>query len=125
MLDRTEIIRLSGYILEEKVEIARRYLIPKTLAGHGLRTGQVVIPKPALIRLIDSYAREAGVRNLENLLKKIMRKAAMEFTKDPAKKIVVGRDQVESFLGKPVFTPDEYFGRTPGVVTGLAWTSLG
>jgi ATP-dependent Lon protease len=125
LLDRMEVIRLSGYILEEKVEIARRYLIPKTLDGHGLRKGQVVIPRPALIRLIDGYAREAGVRNLENLLKKIMRKAAMELSKDPKKKIVVDRDNVESLLGKPVFAPDEYFGRTPGVVTGLAWTSLG
>ena len=125
LLDRMEVIRLSGYILEEKVEIARRYLIPKTIAGHGLQTRQVEIPRPALVHLIDSYAREAGVRNLENLLKKIMRKAAMQTTKDPAKKMVLRKADVESLLGKPVFAADEYFGRTPGVVTGLAWTSLG
>jgi ATP-dependent Lon protease len=125
LLDRMEIIRLSGYILEEKVEIARRYLIPKALSNHGLRKGQVAIQKDALIYLIDGYAREAGVRNLENLLKKIMRKTAMELTKDSGKKISVNKKNVESLLGKPVFTADELFGRTPGVVTGLAWTSMG
>jgi ATP-dependent Lon protease len=125
LLDRMEVIRLSGYILEEKVQIARRYQIPKALRNHGLKKGQVAIQKDALINLIDSYAREAGVRNLENLLKKIMRKAAMELSGDSGKKITVNKGNIESRLGKPVFSPDEFFGSTPGVVTGLAWTSLG
>jgi len=125
LLDRMEVIRLSGYILEEKVEIARRYLIPKALSSHGLKKGQVTIQKNALVHLIDSYAREAGVRNLENLLKKIKRKAAMELSKDPKKRMTVNRENVESLLGKPVFTADEFLGRAAGVVTGLAWTSMG
>jgi ATP-dependent Lon protease len=125
LLDRMEVIRLSGYILEEKVEIARRYLIPKALVNHGLKRSQVAIQKGALVYLIDSYAREAGVRNLENLLKKIMRKAAMEISGDSGKRITVSKEDLESRLGKPVFSPDEFFGSTPGVVTGLAWTSMG
>ena len=75
--------------------------------------------------LSSSHAREAGVRNLENLLKKIMRKSAMEITKDSEKKITVNKGNVESLLGKPVFTADEFLGRAAGVVTGLAWTSMG
>ena len=125
LLDRMEVIRLSGYILEEKEEIARRYLVPKTAGNHGIKKGQVTIQKNALSTIIDSYAREAGVRNLENLIKRIMRKSAMEIAGKKAQKIVVGRKDVETYLGKPVFSPDEKFGRTPGVVTGLAWTSMG
>ncbi|MBN1568237.1 MAG: endopeptidase La [Acidobacteria bacterium] len=125
LLDRMEIIRLSGYISEEKQEIARRYLIPKTIETHGLKDGQVVIRRDALNLLIENYAREAGVRNLENLIKKISRKAVMEIVREPEKKIVIRKNDVESYLGKPVFTPDEMFGNVPGVVTGLAWTSMG
>ena len=125
LLDRMELIRLSGYINEEKQEIARRYLIPKTIKTHGLKDGQVVIRKDALNLLIENYAREAGVRSLENLIKKISRKAVMEIVRDPNKKIVIHKDDVESYLGKPVFTADEMFENVPGVVTGLAWTSMG
>lgn len=125
LLDRMEVIRLSGYIAEEKMEIARRYLLPKSIRNHGLAEGQVSVSDDALLYLIDSYAREAGVRNLENLLKKIMRKAAMEVASDRVKRILVEKDQVESYLGKPVFNPDELFAGAPGVVTGLAWTQLG
>ena len=125
LLDRMEVIRLSGYILEEKVEIARRYLIPKALASHGLRSKQVSINKDALSYMTDSYAREAGVRGLENLIKKIMRKSAMKLASDPQKTISVHKKDVEEYLGQPVFTEDEVFARTPGIVTGLAWTSLG
>ncbi|HOP41642.1 MAG TPA: endopeptidase La, partial [Geobacteraceae bacterium] len=75
LLDRMEVIRLAGYILEEKVEIARRYLVPKSLESHGIEKGQVTISKDALVKIIDGYAREAGVRALENRIKKIMRRA--------------------------------------------------
>jgi ATP-dependent Lon protease len=125
LLDRMEVIRLSGYILEEKVEIAIRYLIPKALRNHGLKKEQVLIRKDALRAIIDDYAREAGVRNLENRIKRIMRKAAVEFARERKDKIVVGRKDLEHFLGKPVFVKDEVFEGVPGVVTGLAWTSLG
>jgi ATP-dependent Lon protease len=125
LLDRMEIIRLSGYISEEKQEIARRYLIPKTIKSHGLKEGQVSIRKDALTLLIDSYAREAGVRNLENLIKKIARKVVMEIVRGSQRKIGIHRKDVETYLGKPVFTADEMFENIPGVVTGLAWTSMG
>ena len=125
LLDRMEVIRLSGYILEEKLEIARRYLIPKALEHHGLKKGQVTIGKDALVRIIDGYAREAGVRSLENRIKKIMRRAAMEFAQGKAESVSLGVDDVKEYLGNPVFTPDEVFEDVPGVVTGLAWTSMG
>jgi ATP-dependent Lon protease len=125
LLDRMEMIRLSGYIAEEKIEIARRFLIPKALKNHGMKARQVTILKPALKYVIDSYAREAGVRNLENLIKKILRKCAMEIASHPKSKLRVDKKDVESYLGKPLFSPDELFANRPGVVTGLAWTSMG
>ncbi len=126
LLDRMEMIRLSGYILEEKLEIARRYLIPKTLKSHGLKHGQVIIQKPALKQIIDGYAREAGVRNLEKQIKKIMRRSAMGFAEDENlhKVTITSRDLVH-YLEKPIFTADEIFEGVAGVATGLAWTSLG
>ncbi len=125
LLDRMEMIRLSGYILEEKVEIARRYLIPKALAAHGLKKGQVTIAKTALEAIIDGYAREAGVRSLENRIKKIMRKAAMAFATGHEGKIAIGKKDLAGYLGQPSFTPEELFEDVVGVVTGLAWTSMG
>ncbi len=125
LLDRMEIIRLSGYISEEKQEIARRYLIPKTLKSHGLKDRQLTIRKDALGLLIENYARESGVRNLENLIKKISRKAAMEIVRGSKGKMVIHKKDVETYLGKPVFAADEVFENMPGVVTGLAWTSMG
>lgn len=125
LLDRMELIRLSGYISEEKLEIARRYLIPKTIKSHGLKEGQVSIHRDALSLIIENYARESGVRNLENLIKKIVRKSVMEIVGGTKNKIVIRKNDVESYLGKPVFTADEMFENIPGVVTGLAWTSMG
>jgi len=125
LLDRMEVIRLSGYIAAEKVEIARRYLVPKAVKNHGLKDGQATIRKEALGYLIENYAREAGVRNLENLIKRIMRKIAMQLAKEPDKKVVIEKKNLESYLGKPPFTPDELFASKPGIVTGLAWTSMG
>ena len=126
LLDRMEVIRLSGYILEEKLEIARRYLIPKALKNHGLKAGQVSIRKAALVKIIDGYAREAGVRNLENQIKKIMRRAAMAYAEQgQTEAIVITPREVENFLERPIFSAEEIFEGTPGVVTGLAWTSLG
>ncbi len=125
LLDRMEVIRLSGYISEEKMEIAKRYLIPKAIKSHGLKAGQVVIRHDALSAIIEDYARESGVRNLENLIKKISRKAVMEIVSGAQTKVVINKKDVESYLGKPVFTADEMFENIPGVVTGLAWTSMG
>ena len=125
LLDRTEIIHLYGYILEEKIEIAKRYLIPKALKSHGLEKGQVSIRRDALEKIIDGYAREAGVRNLENRIKRIMRKAAMEFADGRKDPIVIRISDLDTYLGKPVFSKEEVFEDVPGVVTGLAWTSMG
>jgi ATP-dependent Lon protease len=125
LIDRMEVIRLSGYILEEKLEIAKRYLVPKALANHGLKPGQVSIPKPTMMALIDGYAREAGVRSLEKRIKQLMRKAAMIFAEGETNRMTIRKGELEKILGKPVFTSDEIFAGSPGVVTGLAWTSLG
>ena len=125
LLDRMEVIRLSGYILEEKLEIAKRYLIPKALTAHGLTKGQVAIAKPALAAIIDGYAREAGVRNLENRIRRIMRKAAMAFAEGRTEKITIRKQDLVEYLGQPLFAPEEVFEGVAGVVTGLAWTSMG
>ena len=125
LLDRMEVIRLSGYILEEKLEIARRFLIPKSIRNHGLTRTQIGIRKAALRSMIDGYAREAGVRSLENLIRKIARKAALELSRDSDRKIVVTPRNIEAYLGKPIHKADELAPHAPGVVTGLAWTSLG
>ena len=125
LLDRMEVIRLSGYILEEKLEIARRYLVPKSLRNHGLTRTRISIRKAALVAMIDGYAREAGVRSLENLIRKIARKAALELSRDSHGKIVVTPRNIEAYLGKPIHKEDELAPHAPGVVTGLAWTSLG
>ncbi len=125
LLDRMEVIRLSGYILEEKLEIAKRYLIPKALANHGLSKAQISIHKAAVADIVDRYAREAGVRGLENRIKKIMRKAAMEFAEGREEKVTIAKKDVEHYLGKPIFVEEELFKDSPGVVTGLAWTRMG
>ncbi len=125
LLDRMEVIRLSGYIMAEKVEIAKRYLIPKALQSHGLTRQQVSIRKDALEAIVDDYAREAGVRGLENRIKKIMRKAAMAFSDTQKDKLILRKNNLEKYLGKPVFSQDEVFENVSGVATGLAWTSLG
>jgi ATP-dependent Lon protease len=127
LLDRMEVIRLSGYIMEEKIEIAKRYLIPKALSRHGMKKRQVVIHKAALKAMIEGFAREAGVRNLEKLIRRIMRKAAMRFAEADREqeRVTVRKADLEEFLGKPVFVAEEILENRPGIVTGLAWTSMG
>ena len=130
--DRMDILRLSGYILEEKVKIAQKYLIPRNRKVMGLKTAYLEFTKTAVTQIINGYAREAGVRGLENYVKKIMRKVAiqvvkgMESKRAPFKKVVVAEKNLEKFLGKPIFTTDRFYERTPiGVCMGLAWTSMG
>lgn len=125
LLDRMEIIRLSGYVMEEKLEIARRFLIPRALINHGLSRDRISIRKDALRSIINGYAREAGVRTLENQIKKIMRKAALAFAKGGTEKIIITRKSLKDYLGMPIFTDEELLARRPGIVNGLAWTSLG
>ncbi|MGE5341452.1 MAG: endopeptidase La [Candidatus Omnitrophota bacterium] len=126
LLDRMELIRLSGYILEEKMEIALHYLIPKQLKAHGLEPKQVIIPDNVLHEMIDGYSREAGVRGLENNIKKILRKSVKTIVEDKIPSIKIKSKDLPKLLGRRMFTEDKVF-RKPkvGVVMGLAYTTLG
>jgi ATP-dependent Lon protease len=155
--DRMDIMRLSGYIMQEKIEIAKKYLIPRNRKEMGLKSSKVTFMVEGLRTMINGYAREAGVRNLENLIKKILRKLAVKIVREnlkfekeskaleleEAKKKKGGRrkkpllppppikysitpQNLKEYLGKPVFTSDRFYERTPvGVCMGLAWTALG
>lgn len=129
--DRMEILRLSGYIQAEKVEIAQKYLIPRNRKAMGLKASEVQFTKGALSQIINGYARESGVRNLENTLKKIFRKVAVKIASSPSKKrpstkTSITEKVLSKYLGKPIFTSDRFYERTPvGVCLGLAWTSMG
>ncbi len=126
LLDRMEVIQLAGYIREEKIRIAQHYLIPKQLKEHGLTERQIRIPEAALREIIDGYAREPGVRSLENHIRKIMRKSAMAVVQKPAHRIRLRKDDVPRYLDKRLFSDkDPFTRRMTGVVTGLAWTPLG
>jgi len=126
LLDRMEILRLSGYVLEEKLEIAKKFLIPKQIKNHGLSRKKVIIQEDALRQMIDQYAREAGVRSLENQIKKICRKAARHFASGEKKAVIVTPQNLREYLGMPLFAKEEISKeRIPGVATGLAWTETG
>ncbi len=125
LLDRMEVIRLSGYILEEKLGIAKKYLIPKAAESHGIKPDKLTIPKRALVKMIDGYAREAGVRRLEQHIKKIFRKAALKMVSGHKGAITVRSGELEAYLGHPPFLADERLAAAPGIITGLAWTSMG
>jgi ATP-dependent Lon protease len=126
LLDRMEVIKLSGYILEEKVEIAKRYLIPKQRIEHGLKSHEINITDSALAKIADGYAREAGVRSMENQIKKIMRKGTLIQAEQGLKKINVSKKNLIDFLGQTQFPAEELYRKTiPGVTLGLAWTAMG
>jgi len=126
LFDRMEILRLSGYVLEEKIEIAKKFLIPKQIKNHGLSRRRLTIQDDALRQMIDQYAREAGVRSLENQIKKICRKAARLIVKGEKKSVVITQENLTQYLGTPVFARDEISKEIiPGLVTGLAWTETG
>jgi ATP-dependent Lon protease len=123
LLDRMETIRLSGYITEEKLEIGKKHLWPRVLERAGARKNQLSISDGAMRQLIEGYAREAGVRNLEKQLNKIARKAAVELL-EGEKSVRVSKRNLEDYLGKPYFEPEKPR-QGIGLVTGLAWTSMG
>jgi len=129
--DRMEVMRLSGYISAEKIEIAKKYLVPKNRKQMGLKATDIIFKKDAISQIIEGYAREAGVRSLENNLKKILRKVALKKAEDiekkkKSKKQDIEKQNLKDYLGKPIFTSDIYYEKTPiGVATGLAWTALG
>jgi len=128
LLDRMEVIQLPGYVDVEKIEIARHYLIPRSLERNGLVKNQVKYTRDALLAIIDGYAREAGVRNLEKALDKIHRKIAKAIVVEnkQEERFVIDKHAVEKYLGKPIFRDDELKRATrPGMAVGLAWTSMG
>jgi len=124
LLDRMEVIQLSGYIAEEKLQIARKYLLPRQIERAGMKRRQLKLGSPALRALIDGYARDAGVRRLEKQLGKIVRKAVVKLLEGAPPPIEVKAGDLESYLGAPVFRDERKLGGV-GVVTGLAWTAMG
>ena len=127
LLDRMELIEVSGYITEEKVEIARRHLVPKELSNNGLKKEYVKFSKAALEYIVENYTRESGVRELEKKINKVMRKIALEFARDGYELVHdIKPADVRKYLGAPEYSRDKYQGNEyAGVVTGLAWTAVG
>jgi len=126
LLDRMEIIEVNGYTIEEKIEIAKKYLLPKQKENHGLQTKDISI-KPALIeKVIEDYTRESGVRGLEKKIGSLVRGVATKIAMEETYNVNLDNDDVERILGAPIYDKDLYEGNeVAGVVTGLAWTSVG
>ncbi|TBW31396.1 endopeptidase La [Azotobacter chroococcum] len=124
LLDRMEVIRLSGYIAEEKFAIAKRHLWPRQLERAGVPKKRLSISDSALKTVIDGYAREAGVRQLEKQLGKIVRKAVVRLLEAPEATLKVGPRDLEDYLGMPPFRKERHL-QGVGIITGLAWTSMG
>jgi ATP-dependent Lon protease len=126
LLDRLEILRLSGYAENEKVEIARRYLIPRQVKETGLPDGSFHLPDETVRRLVTRYTREAGVRQLEQMIGRLARKIAVRFAQGTTESVTIGPEDLSELLGPERFTPEEARKTMPpGVATGLAWTEAG
>ncbi len=127
LLDRMELIEVSGYITEEKIEIARKHLVPKELENNGLKKEYVKFSKQALEYIIENYTRESGVRELEKKINKVMRKIALDFARNGYQLPQdIKPNDVRKYLGAPEYSRDKYQGNEyAGVVTGLAWTAVG
>lgn len=124
--DRLELIDVNGYIVEEKIEIAKRHLIPKQLANHGVEKSQVTFPKEVLEHIVENYTRESGVRELDKKLAKVVRRIAKKIAFEESFNKKLTKDDVREYLGVPQYTRESYQGNEiPGVVTGLAWTAHG
>ncbi|MFN3588640.1 MAG: endopeptidase La [Spirosomataceae bacterium] len=124
--DRMEIIEISGYTVEEKLEIAKRHLLPKQLKEHGLKTADLKMGADAIRAIIEGYTRESGVRALEQKVGAVVRKMATFIAMDKPYKKTIKKEDIEEILGKSYFDTDEYEGNEmAGVVTGLAWTPVG
>lgn len=123
--DRMEMIQVNGYTVEEKVEIARRHLLPKQLVEHGLQKNDIKLSKKEIEFIVDGYTRESGVRTLEKRIAKLVRSVAKEVAMGEEIATKLGKEKIERILGTPR-EPSKYEGNdVPGVVTGLAWTSVG
>lgn len=124
--DRMEIINVTGYTIEEKVEIGKRHLLPKQLKEHGLNTDHLKIAKPQLEKIVEGYTRESGVRGLEKQIAKMVRHAAKNIAMEEDYNIKVTNEDIIEVLGGPKLERDKYENNdVAGVVTGLAWTSVG
>jgi ATP-dependent Lon protease len=124
--DRMEVIELSGYLLEEKTEIALKHLVPKQLSEHGMTAKQLLINEKAIVQIIEDYTRESGVRTLERLIAKIIRNRAKFIVSDDKYNKTVTKNDVNEILGVPNFHYDKILkNKVPGVATGLAWTVYG
>jgi len=126
LLDRMEVLNISGYTELEKLHIAQKYLLPKQIKEHGLTEENMQVEEDALIKVIRRYTREAGVRNLERVMATLSRKSAKVIVSEEKENVVITPDNIEEYLGKPIFrygmaeTEDQI-----GAVTGLAWTAVG
>ena len=126
LLDRMEMINVTGYLAEEKMEIAKRYLVPKQLQGHGIGKKGLRIDKAAMEKIIDEYTHESGVRGLEKQIAKIARVTAKKIALEQEYPTVIKKEHLKEYLGLPTSFHDLQKGNeAPGVVTGLAWTQLG
>lgn len=126
LLDRMELIEVSGYIMEEKVEIAAKHLVPKLMDVHGLKKGSVKFPKKTLQVIVEAYTRESGVRELDKKIAKIMRKLARKVASDEPIPTSIKPEDLYEYLGAVEYSRDKYQGNDyAGVVTGLAWTAVG
>jgi len=124
--DRMEMIDVSGYITEEKTEIAKRHLMPKQLENHGLTTEHVIVPDEVLVQIIEKYTRESGVRGLDQKIAKLMRGVAKKVAMEESYEKEIKVEDLKAYLGAERFDRDKYQGNEfAGVVTGLAWTSVG
>ena len=124
--DRMEMINVSGYLAEEKIEIAKNYLVPKQIKEHGLEKGQLKFDKGALTKIIDEYTRESGVRGLEKQIAKVARVTAKKIALEEEYPKTIKKDHLREYLGLPTNSHDMQKGNeAPGVVTGLAWTQMG
>lgn len=124
--DRLEMIEVSGYLVEEKIEIAKRHLIPKQLENHGVTLDKVTIPNDIIQYVIEHYTRESGVRELDKKIARIARRIAKKIAFDESFNSAVTKDDIREYLGVIQYTKEIYQGNTfAGVVTGLAWTAVG
>ncbi|MDD3287013.1 MAG: AAA family ATPase, partial [Bacteroidales bacterium] len=126
LIDRMEVINISGYIFEEKMEIAKKHLIPKQIKEHGLKKSQITISDDVLSKVINEYTRESGVRQLEKMIAKLVRSRAVELAKEEKYSKTIKVESLQKILGLPIADHNMHLEKdTVGVVTGLAWTQVG
>lgn len=124
--DRMEMIEMSGYVAEEKLSIAKQYLLPQAMTECGISNKELTIDDEALMTLIRNYCRESGVRNLQKHIEKMVRKVAFKIVKNEVTSACITKDNLTDYLGRPIFSRDRMYEETPvGVVMGLAWTAMG